>query len=327
MRPPAFWSKTPSHPLARLLTPAGAAYGRLTAARMDRPGARAPCPVICIGNFTLGGAGKTPTAICLARMLAEIGARPAFLSRGYGGNLSGPVLVEPGRHGAEAVGDEPLLLVRHALTVVARDRPSGARLCAEQGAEVIVMDDGLQNPSLAKDLALAVVDAGAGLGNGLTFPAGPLRVPLDRQWPHVGGLVLIGEGTPGERVAEAAKARGLPVHRSRLVPEAASDLAGRRVVAFAGIGRPEKFFETLRGLGAEIAGTRAFPDHHRFAQTELAELAATAECLDAVLVTTEKDAVRLPRAFAATVTVLKVSLRFEDAAPLRAQLAEVAGRP
>jgi tetraacyldisaccharide 4'-kinase len=272
IRPPRFWS-APDHPAARLLAPVGAAYGALTAARMDRAGTRAPCPILCLGNFTLGGAGKTPTALALAAMLRDLGAEPAFLSRGYGGRLAGPVRVDPGRHGADAVGDEPLLLARHAPTIVARDRVAGARACAAAGARVVVMDDGLQNPSLAKDLALAVVDAGAGLGNGRPFPAGPLRAPLARQWPHVGGLVLIGEGRAGEDVGTQALARGLPVHRARLVP-VAGDWAGRRAVAFAGIGIPQKFFDTLRAAGAEIAAARAFPDHHRYTAGDLSGLAA-----------------------------------------------------
>lgn len=241
MRPPGFWFRPPTHLLARLLAPAGRVYGGLTANRMDRPGATPPCPVLCVGNFTLGGAGKTPTALALVRLLRDLGRTPALLSRGYGGRLAGPLVVDPARHAAAEVGDEPLLLAQAAPTIVARDRPAGARLCAASGADVIVMDDGLQNPSLTKTLALAVVDGGAGLGNGLPFPAGPLRAPLARQWSHVAGLVLVGEGSPGEAAAAEAESRGLPVHRARLVPEAGPDWAGRRVVAFAGIGRIRSF--------------------------------------------------------------------------------------
>lgn len=322
MRPPAFWDGSPHHPAALALRPLGALYGRLTAARMDRPGARGPCPVLCLGNFTLGGAGKTPAALALADILRDLGARPAFLSRGYGGRLTGPVAVDPARHAAAAVGDEPLLLARRAPAVVARDRVAGAALCAAGGADVIVMDDGLQNPSLAKDLALAVVDAGAGIGNGLPFPAGPLRAPLARQWPHVGGVILVGDGGPGEAVAEAALCRGLPVHRARLAAPAGA-LAGRRVLAFAGIGRPQKFFATVQASGADLAGARAFPDHHPYAPSDLAALSADAERLGADLVTTEKDAVRLPAAFAARVGVLAARLHVLDEAPLRAQLRDL----
>lgn len=319
MRPPGFWTSGPDHPLARILAPAGAAYGALVARRMDRAGVRPGCPVLCLGNFTLGGAGKTPAALAVATLLAELGRRPAFLSRGYGGREAGPVQVDPERHAAAVVGDEPLLLARRAPTIVARDRPAGASLCRRVGADVIVMDDGLQNPALAKDLSLAVVDAPVGLGNGLPFPAGPLRAPLARQWRHVGGLIVIGDGAPGDAIARAAEGRGLPVHRARLVREA-EDWADLRCVAFAGIGRPEKFFATLAEAGAVIAAKRAFPDHHAYRDGELAALAAEADRRDAVLVTTEKDAMRLPAAFAARVRVLRVRLAFDDPGALRRQL-------
>ena len=261
MRPPAFWHGPRHHPAALALAPLGALYGHLSAARMDRSGRRGARPVICLGNFTLGGAGKTPAALALAAiLLRELGRRPVFLSRGYGGRLAGPVQVDPARHGFTETGDEPLLLARAAPAVVSRDRVAGAALCAAIG-DVVVMDDGLQNPDLAKDLALAVVDAGIGPGNGRPFPAGPLRAPLARQWPHVAGLILVGSGAPGERVAAQARARGLPVHRAVLEPEGGS-FAGRRVLAFAGIGRPDKFFASLVACGADLAGTRAFADHH-----------------------------------------------------------------
>ncbi|MCJ2030313.1 tetraacyldisaccharide 4'-kinase [Methylobacterium sp. J-043] len=321
MRPPGFWSRPPTHPLARLLAPAGCVYGGLTASRMDRPSAAPPCPVLCVGNFTLGGAGKTPTALALVRLLRDLGRTPALLSRGYGGRLAGPLVVDPARHGAAEVGDEPLLLARAAPTIVARDRPAGARLCAASGADVIVMDDGLQNPSLTKTLSLAVVDGGAGLGNGLPFPAGPLRAPLARQWPHVAGLVLVGEGAPGEAMAAEAQARGLPVHRARLAPEAGPNWAGRRVVAFAGIGRPQKFFDTLQSLGAEIVAERPFADHHPYRPEDWAALSALAAREGARLVTTEKDAVRLPAEARGAVAVLRVALAFADEAHLRQQLA------
>ena len=326
MRPPAFWAAGPDHPAARALAPVGAAYGALVARRMDRPGARACCPVLCLGNFTLGGAGKTPAALAVAGLVAELGAAPTFLSRGYGGRLAGPVRVDPAHHAAADVGDEPLLLARIAPAIVARDRPAGAALCRSLGADVVVMDDGLQNPSLAKDLSLAVVDGPAGLGNGLPFPAGPLRAPLARQWPHVGGLIVIGDGAGGEAVARAAARRGLPVHRARLVPET-DDLAGRRCLAFAGIGRPEKFFATLAEAGAVIVGTRPYPDHHPYRARELAALSEAARRLDAALVTTEKDAVRLPPAFAAGVRVLRVRLALDDAAALRRQIRGALGAP
>ncbi len=316
MRPPDFWNAGPDHPWARALAPFGAAYGALTARRMDRAGASAGCPVLCLGNFTLGGAGKTPAALAVAALLEELGRDPVFLSRGYGGRTAGPVRVDPDRHAAAEVGDEPLLLARRAPTVVSRHRPAGAALCRQLGADAIVMDDGLQNPSLAKDLSLAVIDAAVGLGNGLPFPAGPLRAPLARQWPHVGGLIVIGDGTPGDGIARVAERRGLPILRARLVRES-EDLAGLRCFAFAGIGRPEKFFGTLAEAGAVIAGRRAFPDHHPYRDADLAALAGEALRLGADLVTTEKDAMRLPPSFAARVRVLRVRLAFDDPEALR----------
>ena len=326
MRPPAFWTKGPNHPAARGLAPLGAAYGALVAQRMERPGAAAGCPVVCLGNFTLGGAGKTPAALAVAALLTELGRVPAFLSRGYGGRIAGPVQVDPARHGAVDVGDEPLILARRALTVVSRDRPAGAALCRRLGADVVVMDDGLQNPTLAKDLTLAVIDGPSGLGNGLPFPAGPLRAPLSRQWPHVAGLIVVGDGAPGDALARDAERRGLPVHRAHLVAEA-DDPAIRRCLAFAGIGRPGKFFATLRETGADIAGTRTFPDHHPYRARDLVALAAEARRLKADLVTTEKDAVRLPAHILENVRVLRVRLVLDDANTLRRQLRGVLRAP
>jgi len=322
MRPPKFWTAEPNHPLARLLAPAGAAYGARVARRMERAGERAGCPVLCLGNFTLGGAGKTPAALAVAALLAELGRNPAFLSRGYGGRIGGPVRVDPGQHVAAEVGDEPLLLARQAPTIVARHRPAGAALCRSLGADAVVMDDGLQNPSLAKDFSLAVIDGVVGLGNGRSFPAGPLRAPLARQWPLIGGLIVIGAGAPGDRIAEAADSRGLPVYRGRLVRES-DEFAGRRCLAFAGIGRPEKFFATLAESGAEVAGQRAFPDHHPYRDRDLAALTEAARRLGADLVTTEKDAVRLPPRFAARVGVLRVRLALDDPEALRRRLRSV----
>jgi tetraacyldisaccharide 4'-kinase len=291
MRAPAFWWAEAPSPLAHLLAPAGQLYGVIAAARMRRPGWRAPLPVVCIGNLTVGGAGKTPVAIAVAAVLRARGEGPVFLSRGYGGTLAGPVLVEPDRHDAAAVGDEPLLLARHAPVVVSRDRVAGARLAANHGS-VIVMDDGLQNPSLVKDVAFAVVDGATGLGNGLVFPAGPLRAPLAAQLRHVHGLVIVGAGKPGTLPAWAD---GRPVFDGHLMPDAraAAGLSGRRVLAFAGIGRPDKFFATLRAVGADVVEAVGFGDHQPYRDQHLAALAARAKALAAIPVTTEKDAARL----------------------------------
>ena len=317
-RAPAFWQAPTPTFFARALSPVAAIWGAVAARRMDRDGADVGVPVICIGNFTAGGAGKTPTAIAIAHLLIEAGRRPFFLTRGYGGRLG----VDAVGHGAERdtatdVGDEPLLLARHAPVIVARDRVAGARAAVAAGADVIVMDDGLQNPALRKSFSLAVVDGSAGIGNGLCLPAGPLRAPMQAQWPRVSAVLVIGPGAAGERFAREAEARKVPVLRGELVPDpaAAARLAGAHVVAFAGIGRPEKFYASLRALGADVIETRDFPDHYPFTTADLSGLTALARARDAVLVTTEKDAARMGTsawdALACRKDVLPVSVRVE----------------
>lgn len=294
MRTPAFWWQAKPSPLARILLPAAHLYGAITGRRMTQPGAKVGIPVLCIGNFTAGGAGKTPTALAVADLLLKAGERPAFLSRGYGGSLAGPVEVTQA-HTAEDVGDEPLLLARKASAIVSRDRPAGAGLAQFLGATVIIMDDGLQNPSLRKNLSIVVVDGTSGIGNGLTLPAGPLRAPLETQWPHVDAVLIIGPGQAGKTVAEEAARRNKPVFSGELVPDSkmAVSLKDRRVLAFAGIGRPAKFFATLEALGAHVEIWRAFGDHHPYTERDIARLSQEAERLDLQLVTTEKDLARI----------------------------------
>ncbi len=322
MRAPAFWWREKPTLTARLLSPVGSLYGALTARRMSRAGEDPGPPVICIGNFVAGGAGKTPTAIAITQLLLALGRRSVFLSRGYGSSADKPRLVDKALDKAAEVGDEPLLLAAIAPCVVAADKLEGARACVAAGADVIVMDDGLQNPALTKALRIAVVDGAVGVGNGLCVPAGPLRAPLSSQWPHVDALVVIGEGAPGQAMALAAKALGKPVLHASLAPEPgmAMGLAGREVLAFAGIGRPEKFFDTLRALGAEVVETEAFPDHHAFTPREIAGLHARAKRRGVALVTTEKDAARLGPA-AQQLLTLPVRLALEDEAGLCALLA------
>ena len=292
---PEFWHQTPPAWQARALAPLGALYGAITASRMHRPGTQLPCPVICIGNFTAGGTGKTPMVQVVARLLLAKGHKPFILSRGYGGaGHRMPVRVDPAHHSALDVGDEPLLLARTAAVIVCANRLAGANLALQSGANVLVMDDGLQNPALAKNLGIAIVDGKTGFGNGFCVPAGPLRAPLPAQWPHVAALVIVGDGEAGDRVALGASAAGKPVFRARLVPDpfVASQLAGQPVLAFAGIGRPSKFFETLEVLGAHLVARKAFPDHHVYSAGEIQQLQAQARSCGAVLVTTEKDLMR-----------------------------------
>jgi len=323
MHDPAFWWCKPGL-LSALLTPLGAGYGTIAAARMNHAGARVGIPVICVGNFTLGGAGKTPTAIALAEMLRASGRRPFFLSRGYGGSEAGPKLVDAHADSAAQVGDEPLLLARVAPTIIARDRVAGAQCACAQGADVVVMDDGLQNASLTKDFSLAVVDGRRGVGNGCVFPAGPLRAPLDAQLAHTDALLVVDAGAGAQNVIAAAERRSLPVLHGRLVPDlaAVTDLKARRVLAFAGIGDPTKFFESATQAGLTIAQRRAFPDHHRYTAEEAAALIVDAEQEGLALLTTAKDRARMAgepalAALEAAAHVLPVALAIEETDALR----------
>ena len=331
MRDPAFWWVERSA-AATLLAPAGASYGAIAAWRMAQPGRRAPVPVICVGNFTLGGAGKTPTAVALARILLAAGHHPFFLSRGYGGRVTGPVRVA--NQPADEIGDEPLLLGRVAPTVVARHRPAGVLMAVEGGADAVIMDDGLQNPSVAKELAIAIVDGRRGVGNGRIFPAGPLRAPLKVQLDHVDAVLLVGSaGRSAERAVDAAQKRGVPVFHGELRPaaDAVRALAGQPVLAFAGIADPEKFFATLEAYGIQAAIRKPFPDHHRYRADEATALVARAKRDGLALVTTEKDMVRMrgdPAAFdlMRQTTVLPVTLTFTDTVAVEALLQAAIGR-
>ena len=321
MREPAFWGR-PAGVAASLLAPAAALYGTVAAWRLARPGAAAGIPVLCIGNLTAGGAGKTPTAMAVARLLREAGRRPFVLSRGYGGRLPGPLQVDPVVHGAADVGDEPLLLARAAPTIVARDRVAGAAAGRAAGANVIVMDDGFQNPSLRKDLSLLVIDGRRGIGNGKVIPAGPLRAPLAAQLSRAHAALVI--GPPAGAAPVLAAAPNLPVFHGRLEPdsEAVAALRPHQVLAFAGIGDPEKFFATLTDAGIEVRARQAFPDHHRYRRGEAADLIDRAARDGLTLVTTEKDLVRLSgaddvRALAAIARALPVTLKVEEAEAFR----------
>ncbi len=314
MRTPGFWMKPRPTLLARLLHPAGSLYGRTTARRMRGPSERAGAPTICVGNFVAGGAGKTPAALALARMLIANGRRVAFLSRGYGGaERVEPLMVDANAHTAAIVGDEPLLLARIAPCWVGTDRLRSAKSAVEAGANALVLDDGLQNPALVKDLAFAVVDGETGFGNGLCVPAGPLRAPVSAQLPFVRALIVLG----GEEEALSSfvgSAPGKPLIRASLEPDAvaAAPLIGREVVAFAGIARPEKFYATLRRVGARIVMTRDFADHHPYTSREIEALIEEAGRRGALLATTEKDLVRLGARHARAVVTLPVTLRFEE---------------
>ena len=257
------------------------------------PGYRPPVPVICVGNFVVGGAGKTPTAIALAKIARKLGLRPGFLAPGYGGTETGPLVVDTGRHRARDVGDEPLLLAAVAATAIGRDRGASARLLQEQGVDLIIMDDGFQNPSLAKDMSFVCVDAGAGVGNGWVLPAGPLRAPLKDQLLRADTLVLIGDGERAEPLVRLAARAGRPTLRAKLKPPRVREWRNGPIFAFAGIGRPAKLFESLEAIGARLERTAAFPDHHCYSEADANRLLTEAGQNGLRLVTTEKDLVRL----------------------------------
>ena len=307
MRAPDFWYSDANESVAFVLKPLGWLYGFVgrTRAAMTVP-FRAGVPVICVGNLTAGGTGKTPLAIAIGERLKAKGLKVAFLSRGYGAEVPGAMVVDAAEDTAAEVGDEPLMLAQHAMTVVSPDRPAGARLAVSRGAQVIVMDDGFQNPSLAKDLSFVVVDAVKGFGNGCLIPAGPLRERIEDGLARAAAVISMGEGhvlLPVEK----------PVLKARLLPlaEERERLAGKPVVAFAGIGQPKKFFATVESCGAVIEATREYPDHHVYTDEDLAELREAAARYDATVLTTEKDFLRLDPADRAGVSMLKVTAQFD----------------
>lgn len=308
---PGFWWRPRRGVQALALAPVAALWGVGATMRMRRaPGYRAAVPVICVGNLVVGGAGKTPTAIALARAARGLGLKPGILSKGYGGSVSGPILVDPALHASSQVGDEPLLLADAAPTVVAPDRPAGARRLADEGVTLILMDDGFQDPKLARDLSLIVVDSGAGIGNGMMVPAGPLRAPLGLQLSRADAVLMVGNGTAGESVVRAAARQGREVLRAAIRPVRVREWRTRPVFAFAGIGRPEKFFDTLREAGIQVAATRAFPDHHVFRPADADSLLADAARGGLRLVTTEKDYARLVRGEGALARLREVAEPF-----------------
>lgn len=300
MRAPAFWQREGLLP--RLLSPLATLYAAATARRVARPGWRAPVPVLCIGNPGAGGTGKTTVALDLAARLRARGRHPAILTRGHGGTLPDPIQVDPARHTAAEVGDEALLLAAAAPTFRGADRALAARLALQHGADVLLMDDGLQNPTLEKTLSLLLIDGGAGFGNGRVHPAGPLREPVAAAAARCAAAILIGPDGTG---ALARLPPALPVLRARLVSAPPPPGA---LLAFAGIGRPEKFRETLQAAGAQVSRLVPFPDHHPYTEADLLPLLATG----ATLVTTPKDMVRIPAALRPRITAVGVRLEWLD---------------
>jgi tetraacyldisaccharide 4'-kinase len=321
MRAPDFWEQ--DNGLAVALTPLAWLWGAAAGLRraITYP-TRLPVPVVCVGNLVVGGAGKTPLAMALGRYLLSRGNNPHFLSRGYGGRERGPVRVDPSRHDARDVGDEPLLLSATAPTWVARNRGAGAHAAVAAGADIIVMDDGFQNPSIIKDLSIIAVDGGYGFGNARLMPAGPLRERLASGLSRADAVVVIGSDGRGARNRVA---RYRPVFEAHLVPVPEDSVAGQPVFAFAGIARPVKFHATLRQLGCSIVGTRDFADHHRYRPDEIMRLCEDAAALGALPVTTEKDFARLPAEARPMVRCVRVELEWADKGAPGRLLAKVLG--
>jgi tetraacyldisaccharide 4'-kinase len=319
---PVFWGEEAGL-AADLLAPFGAAWdaaGRLRRA-LARP-YRAPAPVICVGNLVAGGAGKTPVTLALTDWLVANGVAVHIVTRGYGGRNVGPLRVDVPRHDADEVGDEALLLASRAPCWVARDRPAGVAAAIETGAEAVLLDDGFQNPAAAKTLSLLVVDAGYGFGNGRVMPAGPLRENLSRGLARAEMVVLL--TADGEKHGKPVAGLGArPVVEAILTPVEGERFAGRRVLAFAGIGRPEKFFATLRRVGAELVVEHGFPDHHRYREPDITALRRAADRARAQLVTTSKDFVRLTSVARAAIEVLEVEIRWCDPVALAGLLGPV----
>ncbi|BCH53397.1 tetraacyldisaccharide 4'-kinase [Agrobacterium vitis] len=323
---PSFWWQKAGFP-AFALWPLSFLYGQIAARRMRGSSAYAPAvPVICIGNVTLGGAGKTPTALALAKAALAMGLKPGFLSRGYGGSVRRPTVVDPGRHTANDVGDEPLLLASAAPTVVASRRRDGARELERQGIDLIIMDDGFQSAQIRIDCAVVVTDSYKGGGNGFVFPAGPLRAPLAIQFQKLDMLLVVGKGDAAIPLVRRAARMGKPVLTAQLHPLAGPNLRGQRLLAYAGIADPEKFYRTLREMGGDIVVARGFGDHQALSVAAIAELIEDAEANDLMLVTTAKDQARLrgsrrgvagqnrAEELLAKSTVIEIEMIFDDPA-------------
>jgi tetraacyldisaccharide 4'-kinase len=318
---PKFWRQGGGRLLPALLWPASLVVAHITRRRVARIGWRAPIPVICCGNAGVGGAGKTTLALNLANRLQARSLNPHFLTRGHGGHLRGPIRVQAAVHDATATGDEALLLAAAAPTWLGADRAASARLAVAAGAEILILDDGMQNPTLVQDCALLVIDGAVGFGNGHVLPAGPLREPVREAAARARAAILIGPDATG---AAAMLPPGLAILRASLAPVAEiAAFAGTTVVAFAGIARPPKFFDMLEAAGVRVAVRLAFPDHHCFSAAELADIRAQAQRQAARIVTTPKDFVRLPVGAQHGIEPIGVRLIWQDEAALDALLATV----
>jgi tetraacyldisaccharide 4'-kinase len=314
--PPFWWE--PADWRAFFLSPVSFLYAAVAARRIRRaPRQKMTAPVLCVGNFTVGGSGKTPVAIALARAAKSKGLRPGFLSRGYGGSFGKPQLVDAGADSARHVGDEPLLLAQHAPVAVSKDRVAAARLLLEKGCDFLIMDDGFQSARIHFDYGLIVVDATRGAGNGHVLPGGPLRARVTDQLPFTDALLVVGKGSRADNVVRTAARAGKPVFHAAIRPSRGHGLHGKQLYAFAGIGNPQKFYDTLAAAGGLVEKTRSFPDHHFYEDDEILDLRESANAAGLELVTTTKDAARLSHgspaalAFRERLNVLEIGMAFE----------------
>ena len=315
---PPFWWEKPDW-RAALLWPFSWVYGKIAVSRMDRAKPKdVDVPVLCVGNLTVGGGGKTPTSVAIAATARKLKLSPGVISRGYGGMTTGVHLVDKDHDLAKMVGDEPLLIAQHVPIAVSANRFAAAKLLIDNGCNFIIMDDGFQSMRLKSDFNLVVVDSRRGIGNGHVIPAGPLRAPVIPQMRHADAVLKTGAGDGADSVIRLAARAGKQVLEAKAVPVNAAAVKNKRVLAFAGIADPDKFFDTLTTIGAYISLARTWPDHHFFADDELAELAQTAEAGDLMLVTTEKDAMRLSggsataRQVLAKAFVLRIEMKFDQ---------------
>ncbi len=313
IKQPQFW-KT-NNKISMALWPLSLVYRLVTKIReMRAKPFKSQIPVICVGNVNIGGAGKTPVTIEVAKILQEQGKKVAFLSRGYGGYLYGPVRVDLEKHDAKQVGDEPLLLREIAPVYVAKNRTEGLKLISLSETDVIIMDDGLQNPNVVKDMCLLVIDGSYGVGNGQVLPAGPLRESLQAALSKVTATIFIGDDATKMLPLETK------IIRAKILPHNHEKFIGKDVIAFAGIGNPEKFFGSLKELGGNIMKKVSFPDHYMYKEAELENLLKEANECGAMLVTTKKDFVRLDAKYKEKIQYLSIEISFSDKAVLEETL-------
>lgn len=322
MKSPKFWVKPTPTVLAKLLFPLSALYQKLHNRRLTKGiPHRANLPVLCVGNVTVGGTGKTPLCIALAKYLQEQGKRVIFLSRGYGGKLKGPVQVNPEKHTYKDVGDEPLLLAQVAPTIIAKDRHQGLAIASYLGGDIIIMDDGLQNPSVHRDKSVLVIDGNVGLGNGMTVPSGPMREPLSQALSRVNAVVIMGGDSHGLEKMITENSPHMPVVHAGVYASCKVPVGGA-VVAFAGIGRPQKFFETVQALGYEIRKKIFYADHHPYTVGDMKKLQNLADRHTAKLLTTDKDKMRLSPELQNTVHVVNIEIRWQQDSDIQVLLGD-----